>query len=55
MVFVNYGHCVVLFIEKSTKLNVEDYQYTVNTNDNVVLTKYIGSNTNVVIPTIEVV
>lgn len=34
------------------RINVEDYEYTTDNVDNVVLTKYIGSNTDVIVPEI---
>ena len=36
-----------------SRLNVEDYNYTSDTSYNIVLTKYIGSNTTVIAPELE--
>lgn len=38
---------------KNYQLNVEGYTYTADSNENVVLTGYTGSNTDVVIPNLE--
>ena len=37
----------------SPKLNVEDYNYTIDENELVTLTEYIGSNTVVIAPELE--
>lgn len=38
---------------KNYQLNVERYTYTADSNNNVTLTGYTGSNTDVVIPNLE--
>lgn len=43
---------ILLQIQMSldTILNVEDYEYTSDSNDNIILTNYIGVNANVIAP-----
>ena len=41
-----------LVYDKGTLIDVTDYEYTLDNQGNLVLTKYIGSNTNVVTPNI---
>lgn len=41
-----------LVYDKGTLIDVTDYEYTLDNQGNLVLTKYIGSKTNVVTPNI---
>lgn len=41
-----------LVYDKGTLIDVTDYEYTLDNQGNLILTKYIGSNTNVVTPNI---
>lgn len=41
-----------LIYDKGTLIDVSNYQYTLDNHGNLVLTKYIGSDTNVVNPNI---
>ena len=41
-----------LVYDKGTLIDVTDYEYTLDNQGNLVLTKYIGTNTNVVTPNI---
>lgn len=41
-----------LVYDKGTLINVTDYEYTLDNQGNLILTKYIGSKTNVVTPNI---
>lgn len=40
---------------KNYQLNVEDYNYTSDSNNNITLTEYIGTNTSVIAPELEVI
>ena len=37
-------------LAEKPQLNVEDYEYTSDNNDNIILTKYIGTNVDVIAP-----
>ena len=37
-------------LAEKPQLNVEDYEYTSDNNDNITLTKYIGTNVDVIAP-----
>lgn len=39
-----------LVYDKGTLIDVTDYEYTLDNQGNLILTKYIGTNTNVVTP-----
>lgn len=41
-----------LVYDKGTLIDVTDYEYTLDNQGNLVLTKYIGSNTDVINPNI---
>lgn len=41
-----------LVYDKGTLIDVTDYEYTLDNQGNLILTKYIGSKTNVVTPNI---
>ena len=41
-----------LVYDKGTLIDVTDYEYTLDNKGNLILTKYIGSKTNVVTPNI---
>lgn len=41
-----------LVYDKGTLIDVTDYEYTLDNQGNLVLTKYIGSDTNVINPNI---
>ena len=52
-VIVNSDRTITVELDHLPRLNVEDYNYTVDSNDNVTLTQYIGTGGDVIVPTIE--
>ena len=49
---INYGSCVVCFILNNTPQRMGDWEYSLVPNDDTVtLDRYVGTNTDVVVPT----
>lgn len=49
---INYGSCAVCFILNTTPQRMGDWEYTpIPDDDTVILNKYVGTNTDVVVPT----
>lgn len=49
--FINYGGCVIFFIERTYSINLDDNYVYSRTGKTITLDKYVYSEHNVITPT----